>query len=99
MKRPEAPAYPGWLRGWHWANAALFVDQRGEQPAERVGRIRHPAAERAGVEVALRPGQLDLHVREAPEPVTDGRNTVGEHRRVRYDDQVGFQQLFLLPQE
>ena len=59
-------------------HAALLVDQARQDGAQGVGRIGHRAAERAGVEVAVRAGHAKLEVGQAAQAVVDGRDAGGE---------------------
>ena len=70
-----------------------LVDQRRQHRAQRVGRIGHRAAERAGVQVLLGAGQPQLEIGDAAQAVGDRRLAGGELRRVADDDAVAGQPL------
>ena len=61
--------------------------------------IRDGAAERSGMQIALRAAQVDLKIREAAQAVADRRNAAIEHRRVGDDDDVGREFLLVRSHE
>jgi hypothetical protein len=68
------------------AAAVLHLRQDLRQHHRRVG---DRAAERAGVQVALRAPDVDLKVGQPAQAVADRRHAAVEHRRVGNDEDVG----------
>ena len=78
---------------------ALLVVQAGQQARHRVQRVRHPAAERAGVQVPDRPGQRDLDRDQPAHAGAHGRHVGGPHGGVADHDHVAGQPLPLAPEQ
>ena len=69
---------------------ALLVVQPGQQARHCVQRVGHAAAERAGVQVPVRPGHVNS-IGISPRMPVNGRHAGGPHRRVADHDQVARQ--------
>ena len=70
-------------------DAAALVLHLREDLREHHGGIGDRAAERAGMQIALRAAQIDLEVDEAAQAVADRGDAAVEHRRVRDHHDVG----------
>ena len=70
-------------------DASVLVDHRGEDPDEFPGRVRGRPAEVARVQVAVRPGRVDLDVEQAARTHQDVRAARGVDRPVRDVREVG----------
>ena len=55
----------------------------------------HRAAERSGMQVAVRTDDFHLRITKSAKAVGDGRNAFLEYVGIRNDDQIAFEQIFM----
>ena len=78
---------------------AVVIMQVGEQVGQRLQRVGHGAAERAGVQVALGAVHVDLGGDDAAHAGAHRRDIGGPHRGVRDHDDIAGQPFALAPQQ
>ena len=80
-------------------DTTVFVLQLGDDLRQRIDGIVHGTAIRAGMKIAIRPRDVDLHVGKAAQTVDDGRLSGGEHGRVGNHHTVTGQHVCMLGNE
>ena len=80
-------------------DAALRIVQPAQDAGQRVDRVQRRAAEQAGMQVALRGVQRQLHIHHAAQPGGDGGGVDVPHAGVADDRDVGGQRVPVLGQE